>query len=169
MLPQVVKKLEHKEGAMKSNDLRTHAILKIRRRRQRHRDTGLCLDCTSKAISGRRFCDLHLFKARAKAKQEYDWRIANSVCVSCGVPKGEKHIGTKCAACATKAAAKERKRRRMRRASAYPLCAALCVQSEKVENMASRRPAQDGDTKPRPWDARRQRDPEAIPPLSLSA
>jgi|SRR6185437_3982644 len=103
---------------------------KTRRRRQRHRDKGLCLDCTSKALFGRRFCSVHLAKARTKAKQEYDWRIANGVCVSCGIPKEEKRSETKCIACASKAASKERRRREMQHTSPHALYAGIRVRLE---------------------------------------
>lgn len=98
---------------------RRGAMWKAWRRRQRHKASGLCLECTHKAVCGRQFCSRHLAKARAKAKQEYDWRIANGVCVSCGIPKEKPAKRTKCSACAGKAAAKERKRRMVRRTSMY--------------------------------------------------
>ena len=98
---------------------RRGTMWKAWRRRQRHRANGLCLECTDKAVCGRQFCTRHLAKARTKAKQEYDWRIANRVCVSCGIPKENTAKGTKCTACAGKAAAKERKRRMVRRRAMY--------------------------------------------------
>lgn len=85
--------------------------------RQKHRRTGLCLECTRPAVSGRRFCAGHLAKARSKAKQEYAWRVANGICLKCGVPKEEGRRGVNCISCARKAAAKERLRRRLARST----------------------------------------------------
>jgi hypothetical protein len=102
-----------------AHEQRRGAMWKAWRRRQRHKANGLCLECTHKAVCGRQFCNRHLTKARVKAKHEYDWRVANGVCVSCGIPKEKTAKGTKCAACAGKAAAKERKRRIMGGTSTY--------------------------------------------------
>jgi hypothetical protein len=102
-----------------AHEQRRGAMWKAWHRRQRHKANGLCLECTHKAVCGRQFCTRHLAKARAKAKQEYDWRTANGVCVSCGIPKENTAKGTKCTACAGKAAAKERKRRMVRRTPMY--------------------------------------------------
>ena len=98
---------------------REHAKRKSHRRRQRHRRNGLCLECRRKSVSDRRFCAVHLVRARSKAKQEYQWRIANGICIKCGAPKEEGRIGVNCVSCATKAAAKERTRRRTARISAW--------------------------------------------------
>lgn len=84
---------------------------KARRRRRLHRVSGLCLECNRVVVSGRSCCSIHLAKARAKSKQEYDWRVANGVCVKCGTPKEEGRTAVNCVACAAKAAASERNRR----------------------------------------------------------
>ena len=98
---------------------RQYAKWKSHRRRQRHRTKGLCLECRRKSVSDRRFCAVHLVRARAKAKQEYQWRIANGICIKCGTPKEVVRIGVNCVSCARKAAAKERKRRRTARISVW--------------------------------------------------
>lgn len=90
---------------------------KAHRRRQMHRNKGLCLECTRNAVVGRRFCLVHLAKARAKAKEEYEWRVANGICVKCGVPKEEERRGVNCISCAHKAAAREQLRRVLDRRS----------------------------------------------------
>lgn len=100
---------------------REKAKWKSRRRRQRHRRNGLCLDCGRKSVSNRRFCSVHLGKARTKAKHEYDWRVANGICVKCGIPKEKGRTGVKCASCAWKAAAKERRRRSITRTPLWPV------------------------------------------------
>ena len=173
---------------MNLHEQRKDAKSKTRRRRQRHRDNGLCLDCTSKAIFGRRFCSLHLAKARTKAKQEYDWRIANGVCVSCGIPKEEKRTGTKCIACATKAAAKERRRRRTQHICQHVVSTGKRVRLES-EAFTNAQGNQHGNgtvahlgtlhvveiatsmahKEQKHWGACQETYPEADPPLPLSA
>jgi hypothetical protein len=90
---------------------REHVKWKARTRRQLHRRKGMCLECTRMAVPGKRCCSLHLAKARVKSKQEYDWRIANGICIKCGIPKEEGRKAVNCTSCAGKAAAKERRRR----------------------------------------------------------
>ena len=106
------------EPAMNSEcKTRERAKWKSRRRRQRHRVNGLCLECRRRSISNRRFCVVHLAKARTKAKHEYAWRVANGVCVKCGTPKEEGRVEVNCISCASKAAEKERRRRSTNRRS----------------------------------------------------
>lgn len=62
-------------------------------------------------MAGRKCCTVHLAKARLKSKQEYDWRVANGICIKCGIPKEVGRAAVNCLACALKAAAKERRRR----------------------------------------------------------
>lgn len=84
---------------------------KAYRRRQRHRNKGLCLECTRRAVPNRCFCVFHLMKARRKARKEYEWRVSNGICVKCGIPIEEARKGVNCVSCARKAAEKERLRR----------------------------------------------------------
>lgn len=181
-------KPHNQERAMNNaHEQRRGAMWKAWRRRQRHKANGLCLECTHKAVCGRQFCTRHLAKARAKAKHEYDWRIANGVCVSCGIPKEHPAKGTKCTACAGKAAAKERNRRMVRRDSMYLM---PTLEEHKPADALSSRSQQNGLDEPaqqlgkhsasdlvnmmaqkgkRPCIATEQTFPEASPPLSLTA
>lgn len=84
---------------------------KSERRRQRHRSNGLCLECTRRAVPGKKCCSIHLAMARIKFKQEYEWRIAHGVCVKCGSPKELGRKAVNCLSCAEKAALRERRRR----------------------------------------------------------
>jgi len=170
-----------------AHEQRRGAMWKAWRRRQRHKANGLCLECTHKAVCGRQFCNRHLTKARAKAKHEYDWRIANRVCVSCGVPKENTAKGTKCTTCAGKAAAKERNRRMVRRFMyLMPTLEghkpAYALSSRGQQNGLDELPAQQlgkhtasdlvdimAQKGKRPWVASEHTGPEASPPLSLTA
>lgn len=96
---------------MTDSEKREHIRWKIRRRRQLHRKNGICLECTRTVMAGRKCCTVHLAKARLKSKQEYDWRVANGICIKCGIPKEVGRAAVNCLACALKAAAKERRRR----------------------------------------------------------
>lgn len=98
---------------------REQAKKRSRRRRHAHRRNGLCLECQRKSVANRRFCFVHLAKARTKAKQEYVWRVAHGICVKCGTPKDEGRLGVNCSSCASRAAAKERKRRNRKRGSIW--------------------------------------------------
>lgn len=118
-------------------EMREQAKQRARNRRQRHRRNGLCLECSRKSTPGKHLCVFHLFKARVKAKQEYEWRIANGICVKCGTPKEEQRRGTNCISCANKAAAKERGRREAYRNSEWRRLAKTRIHRSTVELFCS--------------------------------
>jgi len=61
-----------------------------RRYEQKHRDLGLCSQCSEPAVNGTSYCEKHLVSHRKHMKEIYEKRKAERLCVHCGRPLHEE-------------------------------------------------------------------------------
>jgi len=63
------------------------------RYKQRHRELGLCVDCSRPAVPGKALCEVHIATRKERDGRAVIYRIENGLCSLCGHPLGAQDSG----------------------------------------------------------------------------